>query len=121
MTNYKWVSKPFVVLDHETDLDTCPTEWPKNVQISQNEWLFFGGGNQRSSGTDNQNGTITVAMLDTKSSRLERLPVEIPAKMLAHQVIYLPPKEGAPKGTVYILGGLDTMSHYQPRCFKFDV
>ena len=41
--------------------------------------------------------------------------------MCAHQVIYLPPKDGAPKGTVYVIGGLDTMSFYQPKCFKFDV
>ena len=61
---------------------------------------------------NNQNGTKTVTMLDTVSCRLMRLPVEIPAQMCAHQVIYLPPKEGAPKGTVYVFGGLDTMSFY---------
>ena len=50
-TNYKWVSQPFVIQNQETDLNICPTEWPKNVQISQHEWLFFGGGDQAASMT----------------------------------------------------------------------
>ena len=120
-TNYKWISKPLVILNQETDLGSCPTEYPKSVQISQNEWLFFGGGDLENTDVSVQAGTKTVVMLDTKSSRLMRLPVKIPAPMFAHQVIYIPPKEGSPKGTVYVFGGLETWTHYQPRCFKFDV
>lgn len=43
-TDYRWVSKPLRVVDPTTDFESCPSEWPKNVQISPNEWLFFGGG-----------------------------------------------------------------------------
>ena len=49
-TGYKWVSKPLSIVDHKNDFYSCPTEWPKNVQISPSEWLFFGGGDPEQSG-----------------------------------------------------------------------
>ena len=42
-TDFKWVSKPLVIVQPDEDLAHCPTQWPKNVQISPTEWLFFGG------------------------------------------------------------------------------
>ena len=110
-TGYKWVAKPLITIDHSVDLPICPTEWPKNCQISPNLWLFFGGGNPEESEQPDQHGTNLVIQLDTSTHRLKKL-TEMPALMCAHQVIFLPASPDYPCGTVYIFGGLETMSTY---------
>ena len=81
-TDYKWISQPLLT-EEGTDYSVCPTEWPKNVQISSTEWLFFGGGDPAQSGLNEQPGTKLVTLLDTRSQRLTLL-TEMPDQMCAH-------------------------------------
>lgn len=59
--------------------------------------------------------------LDTKAQRLTKLEQEMPSKKLAHQVIYLPAKEGSPRGSVYVFGGYENLPESSKRNFRFDV
>ena len=124
-TAYKWVPKQLAVVDKEKDYAFCPTEWPKNVQISPNEWLFFGGGDQNQSMSYGQTGTTLVTRLNTKTQRLTKL-TDIPKPSCAHQVIYLPSKDknqtdDGKSGFVYVFGGLADMSTFQPHNYKYDI
>ena len=60
--------------------------------------------------------------LDTETQRVSKLR-DIPAGMLAHQVIYIPGKADseAPEGTVYLFGGMSSMMFFQPKNFKYNV
>ena len=69
---------------------------------------------------DMGNGSTTVLKLDTNTQKLSMLS-ELPKPMLAHQVIYLPATEAAPKGTIYAFGGLLSADYYQDKNFKYDV
>ena len=99
-TGYKWTSHPLSTAD-PSDLHDCPTEYPKNVQVSPTEWLFFGGGLPDLTASD------LVTHLDTNSHRLTKL-TQMPdgGERLAHQVIFVPETKEAVKGSVYILGGV---------------
>ena len=79
-TGYKWANHPLVVVDPTSDLHNCPTQWPKNVQISPSEWLFFGG-----SKLDRSGASDVVTHLDTSTHRLSKL-TEMPneGQRLAH-------------------------------------
>ena len=90
------------------------------MQISPTEWLFFGGGDPEQSGQGDQLGTRLVTHLDTVSHRLIKIAT-IPAKMFAHQVIYSPPNNDSPKGSVYVFGGLSDAMSFNQKNFKFDV
>ena len=82
-TDYKWVAKSLSVVNQDTDLAFCPTEWPKNCQIAPNLWLFFGGGDPEVQPVHHRPAMTTVTQLDTETHKLT-IFTQIPAKTLAH-------------------------------------
>ena len=115
-SDYKWCTEALIFADQNTDYNVCPVSWPKNCQISENEWLFLGGMDSE------RNGTKFVMKLDTKTQRLTKLNTEIPDPFCAHQVIFMPAKYAKnKKGSVYIFAGLRNSGRYQDKNFKYDI
>jgi len=81
--DYNWSEEPLKVVDQNLDHKDCPTEWAMNCQISNTEWLFFGGTTE--TGPNNQKiGCRIVSKLNTASNRLQRVNTKMPVRAFAH-------------------------------------